>query len=105
MDIIIIFLITICLLYYFNKQNIETVLINSNFSCNYIINRNKLFDILKFKYNLHALYDPCSYPGIQCKFYYNENKKIQNGICECEQRCDRDTKKNLKKKNKCKEIS
>ena len=72
---------------FYNKENIETVLINSNFSCNYVINRNKLFDILKFKYNLHALYDPCSYPGIQCKFYYNENKEIQDGKCLCEKKC------------------
>ena len=30
MDIIIIFLITICLLYYFNKQNIETFINKNN---------------------------------------------------------------------------
>tara|TARA_Y100001970_G_C14249301_1_gene870605 strand:+ start:2346 stop:3395 length:1050 start_codon:yes stop_codon:yes gene_type:complete len=72
---------------HYDKKNIETVLINSNFSCNYIINRNKLFDILKYKYNLHALFDPCSYPGIQCKFYYNENKEIQDGKCNCEKKC------------------
>ena len=72
---------------HYNVNKIETVLINSNFSCNYVIDRNKLFDLLKFKYNIHALYDPCSYPGIQCKFYYNKNKKIQNGICNCEKKC------------------
>jgi hypothetical protein len=73
---------------FYNKKNIDTVLINSNFSCNYIIDRNKLFDILKFKYNLHALYDPCSYPGIQCKFYYNDTKEIQDGKCLCEKKCN-----------------
>jgi hypothetical protein len=31
------------------------------------------------KYNLQAIYDPCSYPGIQCKFYYNPDIGIQNG--------------------------
>lgn len=71
----------------YSMGKIETVLINSNFSCNYIIDRNKLFDILKFKYKLHALYDPCSYPGIQCKFYYNKYNKIQNGICNCKKKC------------------
>ena len=49
----------------------ETVLINSNFNCGFFINRESLFDILKYKYNIQAIYDPCSYPGIQCKFYYN----------------------------------
>jgi TATA-box binding protein (TBP) (component of TFIID and TFIIIB) len=48
----------------------ETVLINSNFSCGYFINRDKLFNILKYKYRIHSNYDSCSYPGIQCKFYY-----------------------------------
>lgn len=57
----------------------ETVLINSNFNCGFFINREALFDILKFKYNIQAIYDPCSYPGIQCKFYYNPDVGIQNG--------------------------
>ena len=26
-----------------------------------------------------AMYDPCSYPGIQCKFYYNLNLTEQTG--------------------------
>ena len=56
-----------------------TVLINSNFNCGFFINREVLYDILKFKYNIQAIYDPCSYPGIQCKFYYNPDVGIQNG--------------------------
>ena len=72
----------------YNKDNIETVLINSNFSCNYIINRNKLFDIIKFNYNITALYDPCSYPGIQCKYYYNINNKKNDGVCYCKTKCN-----------------
>jgi TATA-box binding protein (TBP) (component of TFIID and TFIIIB) len=87
-----------------NEAKIDTVLINSNFACNFFIDRNILYNKLKYKYNLHLLYDPCSYPGIQCKFYYNKHKKCQNGVCECEIRCDKDTKKIIKK-NKCKEIS
>jgi len=57
----------------------ETVLINSNFNCGFFINREALNDILKFKYNIQSMYDPCSYPGIQCKFYYNPDVGIQNG--------------------------
>ena len=38
----------------------ETVLINSNFSCGYFINRDKLFNILKYKYRIHSNYDSCS---------------------------------------------
>lgn len=58
----------------------ETVLINSNFSCGYYIDRDKLSDILKFKYHIHTSYDPCSYPGIMSKFYYYDDKQIQDGI-------------------------
>jgi len=57
----------------------ETVLINSNFNCGFYINREVLFDIFKFKYNIQSIYDPCSYPGIQCKFYFNPDVEIQNG--------------------------
>jgi hypothetical protein len=62
------------------KENTnETVLINSNFNCGFFINREVFYDILKFKYNIQAIYDPCSYPGIQCKFYYNPDVGLQNG--------------------------
>lgn len=64
---------------YYKPNTDETVLINSNFNCGFFINRESLFDILKFKYNIQAIYDPCSYPGIQCKFYYNPDIGLQNG--------------------------
>jgi hypothetical protein len=85
-----------------DKNNISTVLINSNFSCNYYIERDVLASILKYDYNLHVVYDSCSYPGIQCKFYYNDNYEVNNGICSCNKKC---TKSPLKNKNSCKEVS
>ena len=63
----------------YRPETNETVLINSNFNCGFYINRESLFDILKFKYNIQSIYDPCSYPGIQCKFYFNPDVEIQNG--------------------------
>ena len=53
----------------------DTILINSNFNCGFYINREEFVDILKFKYNIHCIYDPTSYPGIQCKFYYDPVNK------------------------------
>jgi len=53
------------------NDNITTVLINSNFNCGFYVNRAKLYNIIQFKYKISSVYDPCSYPGIQCKFYYN----------------------------------
>jgi hypothetical protein len=67
--------ITLC----YKENSSETVLINSNFNCGFYINRETLYEILKFKYNIQAIYDPCSYPGIQCKFYYNPDIGLQNG--------------------------
>lgn len=63
----------------YKENSTETVLINSNFNCGFFINREALYEILKFKYNIQSIYDPCSYPGIQCKFYYNPEVGIQNG--------------------------
>ena len=63
----------------YKEDSEETVLINSNFNCGFFINREELYDILKMKYNIQSIYDPCSYPGIQCKFYYNPDVGIQCG--------------------------
>lgn len=63
------------------SDNCDTVLINSNFNCGYYINLDTTHDILRNKYNIQAIYDPCcSYPGIQCKFYYNNDVGIQTGM-------------------------
>ena len=63
-------------------EKTETVLINSNFNCGYYINRDKLYDILQQRYRLHTLFDPCSYPGIMSKFYYDPSleRNMQTGI-------------------------
>ena len=64
----------------YNEKDIDTVLINSNFACGYFLDRFKLFQKLKYKYNIQASYDPCSYPGIQSLFYYNARNKEHNGV-------------------------
>lgn len=56
------------------EDSFETVLVNSNFRCGFNIQRENLVDILKLNYKLSVSYDPCSYPGIMCKFYYYEDK-------------------------------
>ena len=88
---------------YYKDKSIETVLINSNFTCNYYINRDKLFTILKYRYNINVIYDACSYPGIQCKFYYNKNNPKNNGICYCINKCNK--KGSGCGEGQCKEIS
>ena len=65
---------------HFCSDKTETVLINSNFNCGYFINREKLFKIIKTIYNIKSSYDACSYPGIQCQFFYNNELTIQTGV-------------------------
>ena len=79
----------------YDHESCETVLINSNFNCGFFINREIFYDILKMKYNIQAIFDPCSYPGIQCKFYYNPEMGIQTGSQISE--ANRNVYKNVKK--------
>jgi hypothetical protein len=69
----------------------NTILINSNFNCGFYINREALYYILKNKYNIDAIYDPCSYPGIQCKFYYD----TVQGINLVDQKVENNTNNNF----------
>lgn len=62
----------------------DNVLINSNFNCGFFVNREKLYSILRSnKYGIETAYDPCSYPGVKCKFYFNHelgfDPILQNG--------------------------
>jgi hypothetical protein len=40
------------------------------------VNRDKLYTLLRQVYNVPAVYDPCSYPGVQCKLYYTAENDI-----------------------------
>ena len=62
------------------KNKTENVLINSNFNCGFYINREKLFNILRYKYKINANYDSCSYPGIQCVYYYSDKENKEDNI-------------------------
>lgn len=60
------------LIYTDTNRGDENVLINSNFNCGFYINRDKVHSIMRSKkYCIESAYDPCSYPGVKCKFYYN----------------------------------
>jgi hypothetical protein len=80
----------------------DHVLINSNFNCGYYIHREKLYSILKNEpYHIDSSYDPCTYPGVKCKFYFNHDlgfdPERQNGRILREDRsmkmCELDTSK------------
>jgi hypothetical protein len=73
---------------YVENLKYENVLINSNFNCGFYINREKLHYILSKKYNIESSFDPCNYPGVKCKYYYNNDISSedpnQNGNIDAE---------------------
>ena len=75
------------------KPNNDIVLINSNFNCGFYINRENLIQILKYKYNIQPIYDPCNYPGVKAPFYYNPDLDVQTGIQPKQE--DKDKYKNI----------
>jgi hypothetical protein len=86
----------------------QTVLMNSNFHSGFYLNRESFYDILKGKYNIPCIYDPCSYPGIQCKLYYNPTDGIllsntgelnNNNDLESEKKPDKKQKQKHNKTN------
>tara|TARA_B110000090_G_C13376866_1_gene444224 strand:+ start:523 stop:1629 length:1107 start_codon:yes stop_codon:yes gene_type:complete len=79
---------------YIDEDLEQNVLINSNFNCGFYINRDILYKQLRSNvYNIETAYDPCSYPGVKCKFYYNNhnshNIEDQKGLID---KCDRGMK-------------
>jgi hypothetical protein len=77
----------------------DSVLINSNFNCGFYIHRDRLYSILRSdKYKLEVAFDPCSYPGVKCKFYFNNeigfDPLLQNGVV-----CNNDQKMKLSELN------
>jgi hypothetical protein len=72
------------------QKTSDTVLINSNFNCGFYINREALFDILKYNYNIECIYDPCSYPGIQCKYYYDKCLGVKMGMQKTSDKTNKD---------------
>ena len=74
-------------LVFLDNRECDGVLINSNFTCGYNVDRDRLYSILRSdKYGLEAAYDSCSYPGIKCKFYFNEDwgfdRSLQRGTVD-----------------------
>jgi TATA-box binding protein (TBP) (component of TFIID and TFIIIB) len=56
-------------------SNLKIVMINSNFSVNYEINREILYKIL-LKKNIQCVFEPCIHACVNIKYKYDENKII-----------------------------
>jgi len=77
--------------HFIENSDEDHVLINSNFNCGFFIHRDRFHSILSSdKYGIESSYDPCSYPGVKCKFYFNHkigfDSTNQNGKIQTEDR-------------------
>ena len=68
------------------KYNIT--LINSDFYVGFKLDRTKVHDFIQNKCNLFCDFDPCIYQGVLVKFYWNNMKEIQDGVCRCSVPCN-----------------
>tara|TARA_B110000971_G_C20040032_1_gene517463 strand:- start:11873 stop:12793 length:921 start_codon:yes stop_codon:yes gene_type:complete len=66
-------------------EPIETVLINSDFDIYNEVNRENLHRLI-VENGYYSSYEPCTYPGVNIKYYYNAQKN-NFGICDCETPC------------------
>ena len=71
-------------------SNYKIVLINSDFYAGFEIKRDKLHDLLVNNYNIFSSYEPCIYPGVNSKYYWNRKytNKPYLGKCYCSKICN-----------------
>ena len=71
-------------------NNYKIVLINSDYFVGFEIKRDELHKILVNKYNIYSSYEPCIYPGVNSKFYWNKEYKDLpfTGKCYCNNFCN-----------------
>ena len=65
--------------------NYRIVLINSDFALNFDVDRDIIQNKL-IEYDYYSTYEPCVYPGVNIKYYFNTNN--DNGICKCNSICN-----------------
>ena len=84
----------------------KIVLINSDYDIGYEIRRSELHQILVNEYQIYSSYEPCIYPGVNSKYYWNRAYKNTDlyplrGKCYCSNLCsgkgDGDGNSNCKK--------
>lgn len=71
-------------------SDFNIVLINSDYYIGYEIKRSELHQLLINKYKIFSSYEPCIYPGVNSKFYWNEDYKDHPhpGKCYCTKSCN-----------------
>ena len=83
----------------------DIVLINSDYSINFEIRRDILHYILNSEYGILASFEADIYPGVNAKYYWNEdyNDSDMPGVCQCTKKCT--GKGNGKGDGQCKKVT
>jgi TATA-box binding protein (TBP) (component of TFIID and TFIIIB) len=71
----------------------KIVLINSDYDIGYEIKRSELHQLLVNDYEIYSSYEPCIYPGVNSKFFWNKMYKDNTyynypGKCHCNSVCN-----------------
>lgn len=80
-------------------QQYRVCLINSDFALGFMINREKLYDVLMNDTGVSCCYEPCIYPGVKIQYFWNADADADaargvggdvvsgDGTCTCPERC------------------
>lgn len=86
-------------------SDFNIVLINSDYHIGYEIKRDILHQILIKNFKIYSSYEPCIYPGVNSKYFWNEDYKNNEyiGRCYCTKSCE--GKGNGRGNGNCKKIT
>lgn len=68
--------------------NYKIRLINSDFKVGFPIKRELLYKVCVQTYENDCSFEPCIYPGVKIRYYFNEDNHIRDGLCHCGCECD-----------------
>jgi len=63
-------------------------LINSDFKIGFPVKRELLYKVFTAKYDNYCSFEPCIYPGVKIRYYYNEHNHRKDGLCYCQDTCE-----------------
>jgi TATA-box binding protein (TBP) (component of TFIID and TFIIIB) len=75
----------------YNKiQNVDYTirLINSDFKVGFPVKRELLYKVFVRNYVHDCCFEPCIYPGVKIRYFYNDMNFRQDGLCHCSSTCE-----------------
>lgn len=58
-------------------------LINSDFKVGFPVKRELLYKVFAHDYENYCSFEPCIYPGVKIRYYFNEGNHRKDGLCYC----------------------